>query len=483
MDVISPELLLMLFTATTTSLVAVAFFYLWHRLRSPRMLSFGVSFVCLGLLDYYFAIGIVVGGNPFQQQIAAAAVIVSVIFLVAGCIAHADKQTPWPVILAIGATVWVLNQIINATTGVLSFEYNPFLIGFIWFGISIFLIKYCPTRGGRILAILFLLRGVILMPWPFVLYTPTVRLIQMMDHVFIITIGLALVIFELMRARAALATANKVLRDQAQKLTEINESLDIERALAVSASNAKTAFLGGMSHELRTPLNAILGFSEIIIVAPATNIAERCADYAKDIHAAARHLLCFVDQILELSRLDTKQPDLKFEPVDVRNLVINAVEAVQQEKETSSAAQFVVQISEKIGMVECDEHLLNEALTNLLTGARKFARQDSSIQLDVVSDAEDKVRIDVIDGGLVLETEELESVFNPFFARDAAVTPIGGGMDLSLPLAKRFIELHAGRVSIQSDEMTGTVVTIILPRQRAAQLARDAFPAKAETVS
>lgn len=460
---ILPEVHLVGYSALTTLLVAAAFLMMWSRLRWTRLLSFGASFASLGMVLVYIAIGIHTDNFPFRQQIAAAGVISALVFLIAGSVSHCGLRVPWRLLASGGSVLWIAAQIINASTGVLSVTYIPFLTGLAYLFCAALFAKYRVGRGDRILSILFLLRGAIHMPWPFIVFTPLADFVRAMDQALVLAIGLALIVSELLRARAELASANATLQDQAHALMIANDKLDQERQLAVSASNAKSAFLANMSHEFRTPLNAIMGFSEVLADHPRGKLAERSADYGRDIHTAATILLDFVDQILELSRLEANRIDFTPETLDVECLVDRAIDAARS-KHGANPAAIVKHFEEGTGSVEGDERLLRQALIGILNRALRLSDKGGSVRILAGPEIENSVRIEVTDHGPPLDTTELAEAFNPFHVSDAIIVPKGGGIDLGLPLAKRFIEVHGGAISIDSSPDAGTTVSIDLPR-------------------
>lgn len=368
---ITPEILLLLYSASVTLVVSLTFLFLWHRLGWTRLLSFGASFICLSALLIHNAVGMSFGWqHPYRFQFGAAMVVLSLVFITAGCMAYVDFKVPWKMILGTACAILIGTEVVMATWGVASIVYLPVLIGVVDLFCSLLFWTRRRTFAGRTVATLFFARGAMHLPWPLFVFTPAGNLIRSADQVFVVAIGLSLIVAELLRARMDLARANATLHEQAATLKIANEKLGVERELAVSASNAKSAFLANMSHELRTPLNAIMGFSEVIAKSPAERMADR------------------------------------------------------------------------------------------YTGDR------GSVHVSTGPDPENSVRIEVKDNGPRLSDHEITEAFNPFSITNATVAQAGGGIDLSLPLAKRLVEVHGGEISVSNKADTGTIVAIDLPRRR-----------------
>ncbi|WP_323796677.1 HAMP domain-containing sensor histidine kinase [Nisaea sp.] len=452
------------YSALTTLTVGFAFLVLWRNTRLNSVLYFGLSFSTLGAVIFYITVCKYLDFFPYRDILGAGGGIVSSVFLLSGCLSRYQIATPWRPILGIAAIAWISVQLINSYANVLGISYVPGLVGLVSFGCGTIMLLKSRGRGGKVVGLLLFVRSALLIPWPFFFYPKFINLILALDQIMIFLIGLSLLVIELLRARAELAEANLSLREQAHALEIANEKLGVERQLAVSASNAKSAFLANMSHELRTPLNAIMGFSEIIAQSPAEQMAERYTGYGKDIHQAACVLLDFVDQVLELSRIEANRIDFNPETLDVEVLVSTAINAARL-KAGSSPAEIIRYFEEGTGSVEGDENLLKQALSGILIRALRFTGTRGSVHVSAGPKPEDAVHIEVKDSGPRLSDTQVADAFNPFNITNASVTQVGGGIDLSLPLAKRFVEAHGGEISIDNKMENGTIVSINLPRR------------------
>jgi signal transduction histidine kinase len=228
-----------------------------------------------------------------------------------------------------------------------------------------------------------------------------------------------------------------------------------------AADQAKTTFLAHMSHELRTPLNAILGFSELIRDAHLGPLPEKYRGYADDIHRSGQHLLALVNDVLDLSRVESGRLDLQIEPVDLASDIRNAVSLVAQRAETHG---IVIEQHVEAGLpaLDADPLRLQQILINLLTNAVKFTPDGGRVTVHAMAVAR-SVRIIVADTGIGMNAQEIALALEPFRqARRLSRRPREGS-GLGLPLAKALVESHGGMLMIDSEPELGTRITILLP--------------------
>ncbi|MGK9165626.1 PAS domain-containing protein [Inquilinus limosus] len=228
-----------------------------------------------------------------------------------------------------------------------------------------------------------------------------------------------------------------------------------------AADNAKTTFLAHMSHELRTPLNAILGFSELIRDAHLGPLPERYRGYAEDIHRSGQHLLALVNDVLDLSRVESGRLELQPEPVDLGSDIQDAVSLVAQRAEAHGIA-IEQHVAHDLPLLSADPLRLRQILINLLTNAVKFTPDGGRVTIDAVAVAR-SVRITVADTGIGMTEQEIALALEPFRqARRLSRRPREGS-GLGLPLAKALVESHGGMLMIDSEPGVGTRVTVLLP--------------------
>ncbi len=235
---------------------------------------------------------------------------------------------------------------------------------------------------------------------------------------------------------------------------------------AEGANRAKSDFLANMSHELRTPLNAILGFSDVIATRMFGEAAlDRYADYARDIHSSGFHLLSIINDILDLSKVESGRAELDEGEAMLGNVVAEAVRLVGERLRPEGVA-FDVSLPETEPRLRIDERKFVQILVNLLSNAFKFTPAGGVVSLEAGWLADGGLAIRVCDTGIGIAPNEIEKVLSPFGQVESAFSRNNHGTGLGLPLAKSLAELHGGSLSLASVENEGTVVTVTLPPAR-----------------
>jgi signal transduction histidine kinase len=230
------------------------------------------------------------------------------------------------------------------------------------------------------------------------------------------------------------------------------------------ASQHKSEFLANMSHELRTPLNAIIGFSEVLSERMFGEVNEKQADYLKDIHESGKHLLSLINDILDLSKIEAGRMELELSSFHLPTAVSNAVTLIRERAQRHGIA-LGVEIDDRLGEVEADERKLKQILLNLLSNAVKFTpdggRVDVSAKLDT-----NWVEIAVKDTGVGIALEDQVSLFEEFkqLGKDSSRKAEGTGLGLSL--TKRLVELHGGKIAVESAAGRGSTFRVQLPLGR-----------------
>jgi PAS domain S-box-containing protein len=245
------------------------------------------------------------------------------------------------------------------------------------------------------------------------------------------------------------------------RLKETEAQLIEQREAAESASRTKTTFLSNMSHELRTPLNAIIGFAEMMKDGYAGALGERAQGYAANIHDSGAHLLRLVNDLLDLSRLESGRLDMNIESCSLDQIANSALAMVQpQARQAGVTLQF-----RPTGLtLPADARALTQILINLLGNAVKFSRPGDSVTLET-EDSNGVIRICVIDTGIGMSEAESRAVVQPLHLHRADVyrTRANSGAGLGLSICRSLVELHGGRLDIRSQPGQGTTVEIQLP--------------------
>jgi signal transduction histidine kinase len=230
------------------------------------------------------------------------------------------------------------------------------------------------------------------------------------------------------------------------------------------ASQHKSAFLANMSHELRTPMNAILGFTELLLDGIYGELGERVLDPVQEINRNGRHLLTLINDILDLTKIEAGRMDLALGDYAVRD-VLDAVLATARPLAAEKGLTLEAVEEGEIGPCYGDGKRITQVLLNLVGNAVKFTHQG---RVEVrVSAAGGQVHYRVADTGIGISRQDLEAIFDEFRQGDTSVTKEYGGTGLGLSIARRFVEMHGGRIWAESAPEVGSTFHVVLP-QRAA---------------
>jgi signal transduction histidine kinase len=239
-----------------------------------------------------------------------------------------------------------------------------------------------------------------------------------------------------------------------------HEIQDKSRQLEV-ANQHKSEFLANMSHELRTPLNAIIGFSEVLLERLFGDINEKQDDYLKDIHSSGRHLLNLINDILDLSKVEAGRMELDLSTFDLPSAIANALTLIRERAQKHGIA-MAQNVEPELGDVLADERKFKQILLNLLSNAVKFTPDGGRIDVSARRQG-DNIIIAVHDTGIGIAPEDQEAVFEEFRQVGRNYTSKQEGTGLGLALTRRFVELHGGRISVDSKPGQGSTFTFTLP--------------------
>jgi two-component system, NtrC family, sensor kinase len=228
-----------------------------------------------------------------------------------------------------------------------------------------------------------------------------------------------------------------------------------------AASRHKSEFLANMSHELRTPLNAIIGFSEVLAERMFGDVNEKQAEYLQDILSSGRHLLSLINDILDLSKVEAGRLELELGRFHLPTALDNAMTLVR-ERATRHGITLIQGVDERVGNIVADERKVKQILLNLLSNAVKFTPKGGRIGVTATA-TNDAITIAVSDTGIGIAPEDQAAVFEEFrqVGRDDVRKQEGTG--LGLTLAKKFVELHGGRIWVQSQVGQGSTFAFTLP--------------------
>ena len=232
---------------------------------------------------------------------------------------------------------------------------------------------------------------------------------------------------------------------------------------AEEASRAKSAFLANMSHELRTPLNHIIGFSELLVDEKCGTLNEMQADYLGDVLGSSRHLLSLINDILDLSKIEAGKLTLNPVELEIKHLLKDSLSMVQ-EKIFKRGITLDLKIDQLPETFMADERKLKQIIYNLLSNAVKFTPDKGRITITGMVNGNQDIQISVRDTGIGIDGEHLALIFKPFEQVEDSASRHFQGTGLGLSLTKSLVELHGGRIWVESEGPgKGAVFSFILP--------------------
>ena len=230
-----------------------------------------------------------------------------------------------------------------------------------------------------------------------------------------------------------------------------------------AANRHKSEFLANMSHELRTPLNAIIGFSEVLGERMFGELNEKQAEYTDDILSSGRHLLSLINEILDLSKVEAGRMEMELATFDLPLAIDNARTFVR-ERATKHGINLDVTVDERLGDFVGDERKIKQVLLNLLSNAVKFTPERGRIGINA-RQADGSVEISVSDTGIGIASEDQARIFEEFRQVGSDYAHKTEGTGLGLTLAKKFVELHGGRIWVTSEVGKGSTFSFTLPER------------------
>ena len=282
----------------------------------------------------------------------------------------------------------------------------------------------------------------------------------------------------------ALTRANRLLRASEAELKGLNEELEqrvrdrtlkleVETVRARAADRAKSEFLAVMSHELRTPLNAIIGFSEVITNETFGPIGSvRYREYTNDIHESGHHLLGLINDILDLSKIESGTDDLHEDKIEIPEIISAALKMVKQRAE-QGGIKLELELPDPLPALRADERRLKQILVNLLSNAVKFTEAGGEVTLSAWYRTDSGYCFQITDTGIGIAPEDIPKALSRFGQIDGDLNRQYEGTGLGLPLTKALVELHGGALDLQSEVGVGTTVTVRFPAERLVRSPHD----------
>ena len=239
------------------------------------------------------------------------------------------------------------------------------------------------------------------------------------------------------------------------------------------ASRVKVEFLAKISHELRTPLNAIIGFSELMMHDGRGLASEQYRSYISDIHTSGRHLLDIINDILDFAKAEAGQLALLESNVDVQQ-VVHAIERLLGPRARDAGIALKIGIPADLPLVWCDERKLKQMLLNLVNNAVKFTPSGGTVEIAARLEPGGFV-VAVQDNGIGIAEADLDRVLEPFVQAETTLSRRQEGTGLGLALVKAMIEIHGGRLRLESQVGRGTSAELVFPAERISA-AREGAP-------
>ena len=234
---------------------------------------------------------------------------------------------------------------------------------------------------------------------------------------------------------------------------------------AIAASLAKSNFLASISHELRTPLNAIIGFSEVITTMGRDQMPNEFMEYCQHINESGHNLLGMVNELIDISRIETGSYQLNEERFDVNRFCSTIVRTVAGWPQ-SEGRHVIIRTDQGAPHLLADKRLVRQMVLNLVTNALKFTDDGGRIEIRTGLLPSGDLEIVVADDGIGIDAEALDQVTKPFFQSDSDLARNHDGAGLGLAIVNGFIGVHGGHVLIDSAKGTGTTVRLLFPSER-----------------
>ena len=262
-----------------------------------------------------------------------------------------------------------------------------------------------------------------------------------------------------------LKKGRRILNRQAQEMNGMLKDMIVSRNQAEEANRVKGEFLASVSHELRTPLNAILGFSEAMTAetfGPIENTKYK--EYTKYIYTSGRYLLSLINDVLDLSAIESKHQQREEHFIPLKGLVNEVVEIIQGYPEGNQKT-YAVRVPENLFLL-AEDRSMRQILLNVLSNAVKFTGPDGKIDIFARQNNNHQLRLVIEDNGIGVPKDKIKTLFQPFVQLENVMTKEHKGSGLGLVLVKKLMESYGGSVQMISHQGTGTKMVLIFPAKR-----------------
>ena len=266
------------------------------------------------------------------------------------------------------------------------------------------------------------------------------------------------------------AVANQVaLALESARLSEERERTIIQLQ---DVDRIKSEFLTSMSHELRTPLNSIIGFADVIIQGIDGEVSDLALNDVKLIYNSGQHLLALINDILDISKIEAGMMELVQESMTVED-VINDVLAATSALLKDKPVEIMVDVEDDLPSVYADKLRLHQVILNLVSNAIKFTKAGTiKVQANLFEDEQTMMRISITDSGIGIPEDKFETIFSRFTQADMKTTREYGGTGLGLPICKQLIEMHGGKIGVNSTIGVGSEFYFTVPVSESIRLVK-----------
>ena len=254
------------------------------------------------------------------------------------------------------------------------------------------------------------------------------------------------------------------------------------RIEAELASRVKSEFIANMSHELRTPLNTVIGFSKLIAEQERRRLPDaEIVEYANLIRDAAGHLLAVINDILDISKIQSGKYALDKRDVQIDEIMVAVLSSFRLLAQDAKIT-LINRVSSDLPVMKLDGVKLRQIFTNLISNAIKFTPEGGTVTMEASQLADGRILCIVRDTGIGMSADEIKIALTPFGQVDGSRTRWRDGTGLGLPIAKSLVELHDGEMRVTSIKNQGTQVQVFLPplNQMTVHAARDAIMGNGE---
>ena len=253
-----------------------------------------------------------------------------------------------------------------------------------------------------------------------------------------------------------------IVKDASETIMKQNLALIKSHEELKEMDKVKNEFINSMSHELRTPLNAVIGFSDLMKQKNAGELNERQEHYIDNILKSGKHLLAIVNDILDMIVIEAGKTELVLSTFPVPFAIDENIEHVRSSTEKNTVL-INKEIDPQLESIEADRPKFSQILFNILDNALKFSKKDGGVVNIVARKTGDKAQFSISDNGIGIKEENFKKLFRVFQQLDTGISRKYGGTGLGLSISKKLVELHGGKIWVESKYGEGTTFTFELP--------------------